>query len=208
MAKREKGSAMHGESGYERIEHDAYFTPTWVTELLLAREHVALMRHTTNGTFTIWEPAAGNGAMVQPMRKVGFEVFASDIADHGFPLDVQVDFITRYPHDTREQTAIDVASATCPVIITNPPYEQAEEFVVAALARTKKRQGMVCMLLRNEWDCAKSRRYLFNLPFAKKVVLQRRPRWSAQNKASPRHNFAWYIWDWTHRGHARIEYAS
>lgn len=28
-------SAMHGESGYTRIEGDAYFTPEWVTEALV-----------------------------------------------------------------------------------------------------------------------------------------------------------------------------
>ncbi len=28
-------SAMHGESGYERLERDAYYTPAWCTEALL-----------------------------------------------------------------------------------------------------------------------------------------------------------------------------
>jgi hypothetical protein len=30
-----------------------------------------------------------------------------------------------------------------------------------------------------------------------KVVLTKRPRWSTDDKASPRHNFAWFVWDWS-----------
>ena len=110
-----KTSAMHGESGYERVANDAYWTPAWCTES----------------------------------------------------------------------------------IITNPPYKLAEAFIRKALELTEPLQGRVAMLLRNEYDCAKSRRDLFEHPaFLKKIVLTKRPRWSTEDKASPRHNFAWYIWCW------------
>ena len=31
----------------------------------------------------IWEPAAGDGALVRPLEEAGFTVIASDIADDG-----------------------------------------------------------------------------------------------------------------------------
>lgn len=48
-------SAMHGESGYKRLPNDQYMTPSWVTEALV--ENYPL-------PFRLWEPAAGNGAML------------------------------------------------------------------------------------------------------------------------------------------------
>jgi hypothetical protein len=40
-----------------------------------------------------------------------------------------------------------------------------------------------------------------------KVTLTRRPRWFAEDIASPRHNFSWFIWDWNHTGDAVLRYA-
>ena len=93
-------------------------------------------------------------------------------------------------------------------IVTNPPYISAEAFIAKALGLTKRAGGMVAMLLRNEYDCASSRRKLFEREeFAAKLVLTKRPRWiDAEHSASPRHNFAWYLWDWNHSGPARIEW--
>jgi hypothetical protein len=52
------------------------------------------------------------------------------------------------------------------------------------------------------YDCAASRRYLFEQqPFAMKLILTKRPKWKdADHTASPRHNFAWYLWDYRHSG--------
>jgi hypothetical protein len=40
-----------------------------------------------------------------------------------------------------------------------------------------------------------------------KVVLTKRPNWSEIDITSPRHNFAWYIWNWQHTGAATLRYA-
>lgn len=97
-------------------------------------------------------------------------------------------------------------------IITNPPYDlthitgdprsTAEGFLRHALALMKPGRGQVFMILRNEFDCAKGRRDLFDdYPFAGKYILTKRPEWTDESmpvkeKASPRHNFAWFHWDW------------
>jgi hypothetical protein len=52
------------------------------------------------------------------------------------------------------------------------------------------------MLLRNEWDCAYTRRDLFmEMPFRLKIVLTRRPKWFKDDINAPRHSFSWYVWD-------------
>jgi hypothetical protein len=93
-------------------------------------------------------------------------------------------------------------------IVTNPPYALAEQFLRRALDLTRPAKGMVAMLFRNEYDSASGRRDLFERPpFAAKLVLTRRPRWVdalQQNSASPRHDFAWYLWDHYHSGPATI----
>ena len=178
-------SAMHGESGYARIEGDAYFTPPWVTEELLKLydfpEH-------------IWEPAAGNGAMVGVLEAKGHNVLASDIEPQAEGI-VQKDFLEC-------QASISAA------IITNPPYSHAQQFIEHSLELMKPCEGVVAMLLRNEYDCAKKRRHIFSdhPAFAMKLVLTKRPKWFADDKASPRHNFAWYVWDWKNEDPPKIRW--
>ena len=172
-------AAMVGKSGYERIERDAYYTPAWCTE--------ALLRHVKFDN-RIWECAVGTGQISTVLEAAGYSVFGTDIISG-------TDFLIsgRYGFDD---------------IVTNPPYTQAQAFVERALDATNGTNGKVAMLLRNEWDSAKTRQHLFSLcpEFALKLVLTKRPKWFADEKASPRHNFSWFVWDWTHEGPAEIRW--
>ena len=58
--------------------HDAYFSPPEAVYSLLHIEASHLPR-------CIWEPAAGDGAIVLPFRAAGYGVVASDIVDYGWP---------------------------------------------------------------------------------------------------------------------------
>lgn len=174
-----KSSAMHGESGYERISDDAYWTPAWCTEALLDRMMFPPY---------VWEPACGEGHICEVLRRRGIVGAASDLIDHGYP---------RYGRAKRDFLDALLMWPGCASIITNPPYKLAEAFIRKALDLTEPHRGRVAMLLRNEYDSAAGRRDLFEHPaFFKKIVLTKRPRWSAEDKASPRHNFAWYVWCW------------
>lgn len=89
-------------------------------------------------------------------------------------------------------------------IITNPPYDDKDSGVTAekslrhALRLMEAEKGMVAMLLRHEFDCGKKRRDLFedHPAFMAKITLRFRPRWIEGTTGSPRHNYAWYVWDW------------
>jgi hypothetical protein len=62
----------------------------------------------------------------------------------------------------------------CRAIITNPPYALAQEFIGHALEMMEP-DGIVSMLLRTDFDHAKTRAHLFSgcPAFAKKPVLTR-----------------------------------
>ena len=170
------------DSGYERKERDLYETPEWAT--------LALVPHINNRIMPeqiILEPAAGGGKMVAALRKAGFRVEAEDIS-------TGADFL-----DTRGCSAAGV--------ITNPPYVLAQEFIEHALYLTEP-NGMVAMLLRTDFDHAKTRYRLFGGSplFARKVVLTKRIRWFEDSKGSPSFNHAWFIWDWKHQGAPTLAY--
>lgn len=187
----DKDAAMLGDSGYERIEADAYFTPPENVDVLLA--HMSLHKK-------VWEPACGDGAISSRLGEYGHEVVSSDLNNYGFAEQIGTfDFLTAGLPDPGIRA-----------IVTNPPYgEMVEKFIRHGLALMKPVKGQLALFLRNEYDCGKNRMDLFGLPpFHKKIVVTKRPKWIAGSTGSPRHNYAWFIWDWRHiSGHASIVYA-
>lgn len=166
-------------SGYERRPNDLYETPEWVTEALLP--HVpARVRH-------VWEPSAGGGKIARALRGFNLTVTESDVTEGD-------DFLQ---FDT---------SPTSDAIITNPPYGLAQEFIENALTLMRPVDGFVAMLLRTDYDHAKTRQHLFGFPFAKKLVLTKRIKWFEGTAGSPSFNHAWFIWDWLHEGAPTIAY--
>lgn len=171
------------DSGYERKERDLYETPPWAT-LALIPHLPARLRPGMN----VYEPAAGSGKMLRVLADVGYMMDADDIADGRDFLQCE-----RADHSA---------------IITNPPYELATEFIDRALALQNPVGGIVAMLLRTDFDHAKTRGRLFaGCPsFTKKVVLTKRIKWFEDSKGSPSFNHAWFIWDWTHKGAPTLAY--
>ena len=110
-------------SDFDRRGRDFYATPNWVTE--------ALLRH-IRFRGPIWEPCCGGGAISTVLRKHGYEVVSSDIADWH----PGVDFLAS--RSVREG---------CRSIITNPPYGEAA--VHEGQARSPK--AMLDFLRHTPW---------------------------------------------------------
>ncbi len=166
-------------SGYDRISQDEYFTPQWVT--------LALVPHLpVKGR--VYEPACGSGMMASALIHGGYLVCVSDIS-------TGTDFL-EVPH------------TDAVAIVTNPPFGLAEKFIVHALDLMKPQCGMVAMLLRTDYDHAKTRKYLFaeHPAFAKKLVLTKRIVWFERPGAAPSFNHAWFVWDWQHVGPPTLAY--
>lgn len=168
------------DSGYQRKERDLYETPEWVTLALVPHLRIAAGE-------SVYEPAAGSGKMVRALEAAGFSVMRDDISDG-------VNFLE-----------CDEAHRA---IITNPPYALAQDFIEHALAQTHSFEGLVAMLLRTDFDHARTRRHLFSDLgiFAKKLVLTRRIKWFEDSTGQPSFNHAWFIWDWKHQGAPTLAY--
>jgi hypothetical protein len=181
-------------SGYQRKPGDFYPTPAWVTE--------AILPFIPDDVRHVWEPAAGDMAMVNSLDAAGLEVFASDIHEHP-DLD-----------DCRDFFAYKQAPKGTHGILTNPPYALATEFIEHAMKLMRVPDGLVAMLLRADFDSAASRSHIFaDCPvFARKIVLRKRIVWFVQAdgkpKASPSFNHAWYLWDFQHRGAPALSWAA
>lgn len=166
-------SQRHSE--YALIEMDEYYTPAWVTVALLSKRQFPGV---------IWEPAPGEGHMVEALTVEGQQVTTtvSDFLNIATP-----------PMGTRS-------------IVTNPPYSGglAEGFIRHALDLMRDRKGKVAMLLPIAFDSAKSRRDIFadHAAFAAKYTLTKRIRWTnlEQKKNGPSQNHAWFFWDWRNSG--------
>jgi hypothetical protein len=158
---------------------DAYFSPPEAAFSLLEIEDSRLPQ-------CIWEPAAGNGALVRPFEAAGFKVVASDIADYGLEGCV---------------TGLDYLSAKRPHgvegIVTNPPYKIAVEFAEKAL----KEAPYLALLLRTNFLESTAR-----LPFFRKhqpariwissrrLPMMHRHGWKGP-QAPSNTCFAWFVWD-------------
>jgi hypothetical protein len=150
-------------------------------------------------THRIWECAAGNGAIVEPLRAAGHEVFASDIIHRYFPLDKEIDFLK-------------AAAPPVPteLICTNPPYRLATEFVEHALELCPR----VLMLLRLSFlesrrraPLFKSRKLVTVFQFVERLPMMHRDGWTGR-RATSTVAYAWFYFDRRNTAPATIEHIS
>lgn len=119
-----------------REERDFYPTPMEVPWALLKAEQI---------TGSIHECACGNGAMTRIFEKVGFKVVSTDI--HPLGVGEKISFF-------------DVTEPLADNIITNPPFDLAEEFIRHALEVLKPQ--MLALVLKSTYWHAASRKKLFD----------------------------------------------
>ena len=70
----------------------------------------------------IWEAACGEGSLSEEMKRLGYEVFSTDIINRGYG-DKFMDFLW---FDNSEPIDMN--------IITNPPYRYANQFIIRAMS--------------------------------------------------------------------------
>jgi len=192
-------------SNYDRKANEAYFTPDWVTSVM--------MDHLTNTLAfdkddVFLEPACGDGCMASLIHDYVPTVIASDKYPDSFlePLsEMRGDSFkfTMESVDFLETTEIRLPGRRLN-IITNPPYGKGghlgAKFIRKALELTESSYGTVSMLLPMKFDSGSTRRDIFrdHPAFDCKIVLLDRIRWTnlPQKKAGPTGDHAWFFWDW------------
>jgi hypothetical protein len=165
---------------------DHYETPVVAVEALLRVEQLP---------HQIWEPAAGRGAIVRVLRGAGHAVIASDVVDYG-----GLHFVRDFLAETRMPTG-------CGAIVTNPPYQWAEQFVAHALELSP----IVIMLLRLAFYESERRSPLLDgghlarvHVFKNRLPLMHRDNWTGP-RASSTICFAWFVFDRGHAGPTNID---
>ena len=179
---RSNNSFMAGISPKARTSLNDFPTPPWAVRALF--ERTPFRPHRARA----WEPACGRGYMAKVMSEYyPGGVMATDIHDYGYG--ARRDFLTNKDYDYDKMD-----------IITNPPFNLAEEFVLHALkhARWQTPMGAVAIFQRIAFLESISRyENLFTrfpltyfCPFVERVPIAEG---RLIQKATPA-SYAWFVW--------------
>lgn len=152
---------------------DFYETKPWQVEALLHRVRL-------RPRWIYYEPVAGNGAIVRPLRARGLTVRTNDVVARALPLDTVLDATTpeawRGPID---------------VVISNFPFDQAFDIVPLALAAARV---AVMVLLRSTWDEPTKRRadWLAAHPPTAQIAMPREQYRQVKGTDAATHH--WFVW--------------
>lgn len=161
---------------------DFFASPPW-TGRALAEVVGAVDPCPDGGCWTLHEPACGQGHMAVALGE-SFDVFASDIHDHGFG-EAGVDYLAADDADG----GADQPDWTA----TNPPFPLAAEFVRLGLARSRRGVAVLCRLafLESEGREALMARVSLVCPFIDRVELRLGP-WDPAGSGMAA--MAWFVW--------------
>ena len=166
---------------HEKKDSLDYFpTPPWATRALF--QSVILPMGFVHYNDVCLEPACGGGHMVKVLQEYFDKVESCDIADYG--QDRIADFLSK---DVEQE---------CDFIITNPPFNLAEEFVIKALSMTRKLVAVFARTQFMEGIGRYERLFKPNPPTIIAQFTERVPivkgRLSAT--ASTATSYAWFVW--------------
>lgn len=181
----------------ERVEHDFYATPEYATRAIL--DEIRL-----NGS--ILEPAAGQGHISKVLKEYypDNEVVSTDLVARSdkFGISIQsgIDFLT-YDYGRKFDN-----------VITNPPFDKAQEFIEKALMIANEK---VIMFAKIQFLEGTKRRKMFeNVPlkyvyvFSKRVNVLRNGE-ALDEKGKPWAGtmcFAWYVFEKGYEGEPIIKW--
>lgn len=156
---------------------DFYPTPAWATKVLIEHEKFE---------GSIWEPCCGNGAMSEVLKTTGNEVFSSDLYGRGYGV-TPINFLT-YEFGVSKRPDN---------IITNPPFNLAEEMIHKALSIADKKVAFLLRLAFLESVGRYNRLYKINPPtrvwvFSERITFYPEGK---QTGGSGTTAYAWFVWD-------------
>uniref|UniRef100_UPI003BA8FBB3 hypothetical protein n=1 Tax=Stappia sp. TaxID=1870903 RepID=UPI003BA8FBB3 len=163
---------------------DFFPTPAWATHALIENEPFS---------GEIWECACGNGAMSEVLECTGNSVFSSDLFDRGYG-----------------QPGIDfkVSTRKADNIITNPPYNSAEEFVHQGLKLSRNKFALLLRLAFLE-GANRAKNIFQSSPPSRVWVFSERITFypaGAVRKGSGTTAYAWFVWDKSSPSHTELKW--
>ena len=181
------GASSHSQN--EREKHDYYATEPKAVRMLLEIEHFE---------GKIWECACGEGHLSEEMKRLGREVYSTDIVDRNYP-DRIMDFLGI---ENNEQVDFN--------IITNPPYRYANEFISKALS-IMPRGTKLALFLPIRYLEGKQRKAIFKLMPPKVVYVSSSRIKCAMNgdfnkMTGSAVSYAWFVWEKGHSGDTTLKW--
>lgn len=163
---------------------DFYPTPRWATFALIENERF---------TGDIWEPACGDGAMSEVLAETGNRVVSTDLYNRGYG-ESGHDFV-----GSRRQATN---------IITNPPYNSAENFVATALKLADSKFAFLLRLAFLEGANRANTIFIKNPPsrvwvFSERITFYMKGAVAAGSGTTA---YAWFVWDKEHSGRTEMDW--
>jgi hypothetical protein len=171
-------------------------TPPWATRALckyVLELEPGVELILSGAELSVWEPAAGEGHMAEPLREYFAKVYASDVFDYGRGYDVGA-FVV-------QNAGLVDDLARCPFdpdwIISNPPFKLVDLFVLEALKRARVGVAMFLPATVLGGCIERYEQFLAELPptivahFVERVPLQK-GFWNPNGSTAT--NYVWLVW--------------
>jgi hypothetical protein len=170
---------------WQREQHEHYVEPQWCSQRLFDVEDF---------TDPIFDPACGFGTILKSAINAGYETWAGDIVDRGYPGTTIGDFF-----------GLNTNAAD---IVSNPPFDQFKEFALHALDCCYEKVALIWLV-----RTLPAARWLAKTPLKTIYLLTPRPSMppghtitAGEKPGGGKQDFCWLVWDKNHRGPATIDW--
>jgi len=177
----------------ERAENDYYATHPQAVDYLLKNFDIPK-------TTKIWECACGEGHLSKRLTELGYNVYSTDIINRNFGEEMNF-------FDFSEKLDDNI------LILTNPPYQLAMEFVLHALELLSENSYCIMFLKLTFLEGKKRFSELFRhhppktvLVFSKRMKCARNGIFKAGEDDNSAVAYCWYIWEKGFKGKPVIEW--
>ena len=191
------GQLAGGNSASKREENDFYATNPETLKMFLYE----FWKDNTFEGSEILEPACGQGHISKTLKELlpNFNITSTDLIDRGYGVG-GIDFLT---YDYKKMFD---------VVITNPPFSLAKEFIEKGLKISNKYVIMLCKIQLLEGT--KRKEMFFNTPLKYVYVhTTRQATWKEGKPLDPNGKkwattmcLAWFVWDKDYKGEPIIRW--
>jgi len=179
-----------------RIPQDFYTTPASAVHAILNRLPSALV----SMDHRVLEPAAGDGAILRVLLDRGHQKHKLEAVESWRDRAKCCEELGVNTHCGDFLSDEYAPCAEPKLIITNPPYSLAGEFVKKCLAIAARTDALVCLLLRLRFLESKKRARLLARNPPDVYVLVPRPSFTSDGKTDAS-AYAWFVWGVSNGNH-------
>jgi len=172
---------------WEREVNEHYVEPAWCSKRLFEDEGFE---------GSVYDPCCGFGTIVIEALKHGIPAYGSDLVDRGWDS-------TRTPHDFLTPSVESHQNIVC-----NPPFNIAQAFAAAALARAERKVAMIFPTAR-----LNAAHWLRGTPLRRVWMMTPRPSMppghtitAGEKPGGGKMDFCWLVWSQGFQGDASIKW--